>query len=64
MHGETKSERIRFRVKASVEARARKWADRRGLSLSAYVREALRRQMDEDLRNDIHSKTTSDDGRD
>lgn len=57
MHGETKTERIRLRVKPSVEARARKWAERRGLSLSAYIRDALEKKMRDDLLRDIDAKT-------
>jgi len=59
MHEQAKTERIRLRVTPSVLKRARKWAERRGLSLSAYVRRAMTRQMDEDLMDDIQSKTQS-----
>lgn len=62
MHAETKDERIRLRVRESLIGRAEKWAERRGMSLSAYVRMALREKMDEDLLNDIRSKTDEIDG--
>jgi predicted DNA-binding protein len=57
MHREAKTERLRLRLTKERKERAEKWAERRGMTLSAYVRRSLEKQMDEDLLRDIRSKT-------
>lgn len=45
-------ERIDMRVEPSIRARADRQADRFGMSLSAYIRKALIRQIEEDEANE------------
>lgn len=60
MHEDGKTERVHLRVQLAVKERAEKWAERKGISLSAYIRSALNDRMKEDLFNDIRQKTGAD----
>lgn len=62
MHEETLDARLRLRISSSTLARAEKWAERNGKSLSAYARTALQAKMDEDLLNEIQAKTSDPNG--
>lgn len=56
MHSQGKDVRLRIRLSTELKERLRAWADRRDKTLSAYVRQVLQEQVNDEVISDIERK--------